>query len=153
MSRDIPYMAKILVKRMRHDPMVNMTHHWKFITLLIGNNDFCSDACYHSDPMKVIELHEENMLKTYRYLRDNVPRLILNVVPAPNLLLLTRLKGLPAHCYTTLRFECPCIIGKSKKQMEFMGNLMDKWAEKDVEIANREEFNTEVTIIGILKEF
>ncbi|XP_065360336.1 phospholipase B1, membrane-associated [Calliphora vicina] len=149
MSRDMPYMAKILVKRMKHDSHVNMTHHWKLVTLLIGNNDFCSDACFHPNPMKVIELHEQNMLKTYRYLRDNVPRLMLNVVPAPNLLLLTRLKGLPPQCYTTLRFECPCIIGKSKQQMEFMGKLMDKWVQKDMEIVNREEFNTETFTINI----
>ncbi|KAM7358682.1 phospholipase B1, membrane-associated isoform 2-T3 [Cochliomyia hominivorax] len=149
MSRDMPYMAKILVKRMRNDPNVNMTHHWKLVTLLIGNNDFCSDACFHPNPMKVIEYHEQNMLKTYRYLRDNVPRLMLNVVPAPNLLLLTRLKGLPFQCHTTLRFECPCIIGKSKKQMEFMGKLMDKWAEKDIEIVNRDEFNSETFTINI----
>lgn len=144
MSRDMPYMAKILVKRLKHDPHVNMTHHWKLVTLLIGNNDFCSDVCYHSNPMKAIEWHEQNMLRTYRYLRDNVPRLMLNVVPTPNLLLLTRLKGLPPHCHATLTVECPCIIGRSRKQMDYMGKLMDKWVEKDIEIANREEFNTEV---------
>lgn len=29
MSRDIPYEAKIMVKRMISDSMVNITHHWK----------------------------------------------------------------------------------------------------------------------------
>lgn len=145
MSRDMPYMAKVLVKRMLNDPKVNMTHHWKLMTLLIGNNDFCSDVCFHPDPMKTIELHEQNMLKTYRYLRDNVPRLMLNVVPAPNLLLLTKMRGLPFQCYTTLRFECPCIIGKPLKQQQYMEKLMKKWVAKDIEIANREEFNTEVS--------
>lgn len=144
MSRDMPYMAKVLVTRMMHDPNVNMTHHWKIVTLLIGNNDFCTDVCYLKDPMKAIDYHEQNMLKTYRYLRDNVPRLMLNVVPAPNLLLLTRLKGLPSQCSITLPFECPCIIGKSSQRHKYMDRLMNKWIEKDIEVANRDEFNSEV---------
>ncbi|XP_005177659.3 phospholipase B1, membrane-associated [Musca domestica] len=149
MSRDMPYMAKVLVARLSHDPNVNMTHHWKLITMLIGNNDFCSDVCYLADPMKSIDYHEQNMLKTYRYLRDNVPRLMLNVVPAPNLLLLTKLKGLPPQCHITLPFECPCLIGKSRKRLEYMNKLMEKWIQKDYEIANRAEFNSETFTINI----
>uniref|UniRef100_A0A1I8PU19 Phospholipase B1, membrane-associated n=1 Tax=Stomoxys calcitrans TaxID=35570 RepID=A0A1I8PU19_STOCA len=149
MSRDMPYMAKVLYKRMTHDAKVNMTHHWKFLSLLIGNNDFCSDVCYLPDPMKAIDYHEQNMVKTFRFLRDNIPRLMVNVVPAPNLLLLTKLKGLPPQCALTLPFECPCIINKSRKQHEYMGKLMDKWAQRDIEIAQRDEFNTETFTINV----
>ncbi|XP_075163549.1 phospholipase B1, membrane-associated [Haematobia irritans] len=149
MSRDMPYMAKILVKRMTNDPLVNMTHHWKFISLLIGNNDFCSDVCYLSDPMKAIDYHEENMLKTYRYIRDNIPRVMLNVVPAPNLILLAKLKGLPPQCAITLPFECPCIVGKSRQQQQYMEKFMKKWIAKDIEIGNRDEFNSETFTINI----
>lgn len=145
MSRDIPHEAKVLVKRLTRDPNVNMTHHWKLVTLLIGNNDFCTDMCYYPKPEKVIDWHEQNMLKTFRYLRDNVPRLMINVVPSPNLRMLTRFKGLPAHCQTTLRFECPCLIGKNKKWLDYYEGIMKKWVEKDFEVANREEFNSEVS--------
>jgi len=144
MSRDIPFEAKVLVKRMKRDPKVNMTEDWKLVTMLIGNNDFCSDVCYYKNPLETIKLHERNMVQAYRYLRDNVPRLILNVVPAPNLRLLTRLKGLPAHCYTSLRFECPCLVGKNQQHLDYYENLMKKWVAKDREIVNRDEFNTEV---------
>uniref|UniRef100_A0A1A9WTA1 Phospholipase B1, membrane-associated n=1 Tax=Glossina brevipalpis TaxID=37001 RepID=A0A1A9WTA1_9MUSC len=149
MSRDMPYMAKILVKRLKHDPHVNMTHHWKLFTLLIGSNDFCADVCYHLNPMKTIDWHEENMLKTYRYLRDNVPRLILNVVPAPNLSFLRKLNPIPLHCHTTLRMECPCVIGRSNKEMNIMQKLMDNWFQRDIDIAARDEFNSETFTINI----
>ncbi|XP_061393989.1 phospholipase B1, membrane-associated-like [Musca vetustissima] len=149
MSRDMPYMAKVLVKRLLNDPDVNMTHHWKLLTLMVGNNDYCSEVCYMPDPMKAIDDHERNMLKTYRYLRDNVPRLMLNVAPAPNLLLLTKQKQIPAQCQIMLTFECPCIFGKSAKYQRFMGIFMDKWAQRDIEVARREEFNTETFTINI----
>ncbi|XP_073843184.1 phospholipase B1, membrane-associated-like isoform X1 [Musca autumnalis] len=149
MSRDMPYMAKVLVKRMLHDPNVNMTHDWKVITLMIGNNDYCADVCYLPEPLKAIDVHEKNMLKTFRYLRDNVPRLMLNIAPAPNLLLLTKQKGIPAQCRLMLTFECPCIFGKSPKYQQFMGNLMDKWAQRDIDVAKRDEFNTETFTINI----
>lgn len=29
MSRDLPFMAQILVKRMRNDPRVDLKNHWK----------------------------------------------------------------------------------------------------------------------------
>ncbi|KAH8309871.1 hypothetical protein KR067_009839 [Drosophila pandora] len=149
MSRDMPYMAKVLVKRMQRDPNVNMTQDWKLVTLFIGNNDFCTDICYYPEPEKTVEWHERNMLKTYRYLRDNVPRLMLNVVPAPNLRFLTNLKGLPPVCYNTLRFECPCLVGKGKAQLDYLEAIMKRWIAKDYEIANREEFNTETFTINV----
>uniref|UniRef100_A0A1A9Z5W9 Phospholipase B1, membrane-associated n=1 Tax=Glossina pallidipes TaxID=7398 RepID=A0A1A9Z5W9_GLOPL len=149
MSRDMPYMAKILVKRMKHDPRVNMTHHWKMITLFIGSNDLCSDVCSYSNPMDAIDFHEANMLKTFRYLRENVPRLLLNVVPALNLSLLTEFKNLPPPCYTSLTVACPCIIKRSKEHNRFMDQLIKRWQKRDLQIAARDEFNGETfTIIA-----
>lgn len=83
MSRDIPYMAKVLVKRVKSDPKVDMKHHWKLITLLIGANDFCSDICYYDTPEVVPKLHEKHLLSALRTIRDNLPRTMVNVVSAP----------------------------------------------------------------------
>ncbi|KAM8707663.1 hypothetical protein ACLKA7_014745 [Drosophila subpalustris] len=149
MSRDIPYMAKVLVKRFEHDPKVNMTHDWKLVTLFIGNNDFCTDICFYPNPELTVSYHEQNMLKTYRYLRDHVPRLLLNVVPAPNLRFLANLSGLPPVCYSTLRFECPCLLGKTKAHLDYYERIMKRWIAKDYEIANMPEFNTETFTINV----
>lgn len=150
MSRDIPYEAKILVKRFKADPKVNMTHDWKLVTLLIGNNDFCADICYYPNPEKAIDWHEKNMVTTFRYLRDNVPRLMVNLVPLPNLIFITRYIGLPSVCSTSLRFECPCIIGKSKKYLKKYEELILKWIAREKEVANRDEFHTEVRILSFI---
>lgn len=149
MSRDLPHEAKILVKRMTNDKNVNIKDHWKLITILIGNNDFCSDMCYYPNPKMVLKWHEQNMLKTLRYLRDNVPRLMVNIVPAPNLRLLTKMVNVPFECQTTLRFECPCLIGKDSKSLDYFESIMMEWSKLDEAIANRDEFNSETFTVNI----
>ncbi|XP_055855786.1 phospholipase B1, membrane-associated [Episyrphus balteatus] len=149
MSRDLPFEAKVLVKRLTADKKVNFNDHWKLITILIGNNDFCSDMCYYPNPKLVLKWHEQNMLKTLRFLRDNVPRLMVNIVPAPNLRLLTKLVNMPNECQATLRFECPCLIGKDNDTLNYLESIMLEWIELDEIIANRDEFNTETFTVNI----
>lgn len=84
MSRDIPYEARVLVKRMRNDPKVNLAKHWKVVTILIGPNDFCLDFCYQSMPNLSPENHRRELIETLRVLRDNLPRTIINLVTPPS---------------------------------------------------------------------
>ena len=72
--------AKNLVKRMRVDPRVDIKNHWKLITLMIGSNDFCLDICYFENQEKVIADAEQNIIHVLRILRENLPRLLINVV-------------------------------------------------------------------------
>lgn len=83
MSRDIPHEAKILVKRITNDPVVNVTRDWKMVTILIGPNDFCLDFCYQKNPEKSIKNHRRELIATLRTLRDNLPRTIVNLVTPP----------------------------------------------------------------------
>lgn len=84
MSRDISYEAKILVKRMRSDPNVDIQRHWKLVTILIGPNDFCLDFCYQAIPERSSENHRRELIETLRILRDNLPRTIVNLVTPPS---------------------------------------------------------------------
>lgn len=84
MSRDISHEAKILVKRIRSDPKVDVQNHWKLVTILIGPNDFCLDLCYQSTPEKSIENHRRDLIDTLRVLRDSLPRVIVNLVTPPS---------------------------------------------------------------------
>lgn len=152
MSRDMPYMARVLVKRLQNDPRVNMTNHWKLVTLFIGCNDFCADVCFLSNPLKAIDLHEGDIVQTLRYLRDNVPRLMVNLVPTPNLSVLTQMRNLPPHCHMTLHFECPCIIGRSAAHLNSMNRLMNMWFQRDLDIVARKEFNTEVQLYNNIED-
>lgn len=84
MSRDIPYEARVLVKRMRNDAKVDLADHWKLVTILIGPNDFCLDFCYLSAPQLSPESHRRELIETLRVLRDNLPRTIINLVTPPS---------------------------------------------------------------------
>ena len=84
MSRDVPYMSNILIQRIKSDQRVNFKNHWKLITLLIGPNDFCINLCYEKIPESVVDAHEKDLLATFRNIRDNMPRTIINVVIPPS---------------------------------------------------------------------
>ncbi|XP_076389006.1 phospholipase B1, membrane-associated-like isoform X2 [Megachile rotundata] len=43
MAKDMPFMARYLVDRMKQDPRVNIKKHWKLISILIGHNDLCNE--------------------------------------------------------------------------------------------------------------
>lgn len=148
MSIDTFYEAQILHKRMINDPRVHMKDHWKLVSILIGNNDYCSDICYRSNPQEVIDLHEKHMVKTLRYLRDNFPRMLVNLVPSPNLLLLTRMDEKSSLCHTVHPLECPCLVGKSKNILKYHEKTMLAWQAKDKEIASRDEFNTDTFAVN-----
>lgn len=51
---------------------------------MIGPNDFCIDVCFHKSPIKVVERHRKELLIALRTLRDNLPKTLVNVVPAPS---------------------------------------------------------------------
>lgn len=56
---------------------VNMKAHWKLLTFMIGGNDFCSDICYQTNATQWMnESQEKYLIKTLRFLRDNMPRLV-----------------------------------------------------------------------------
>lgn len=82
MSRDMPHMARELVRRMRNDRYVK-PDHWKLVNFLIGANDFCLDICYRDDLDNIVASHERDVLKTFRTIRDNLPRVMLNVLITP----------------------------------------------------------------------
>lgn len=83
MSRDVPHMSSVLIQRIKSDPKVNFKHHWKLVTLMIGPNDFCLDICYHDRPESIVDLHERDLLATFRNIRDNMPRTMINVLVPP----------------------------------------------------------------------
>lgn len=85
LSRDMPHMSRILVRRIATDPKVKMDEHWKFINVHIGGNDFCIDLCFNQDPYKSLQLHQSHLTETLRTFRDSLPRAIVNVVMSPGM--------------------------------------------------------------------
>lgn len=82
-SEEMPYMSKILLKRIVKDPRVDLKNDWKMINVLIGANNFCSELCYLKDAESALAKHKEDMLTVLRIFRDNLPRTIVNLIPPP----------------------------------------------------------------------
>lgn len=94
--------AKILVKRMKQSPKVNLTEDWKMVTVFFGANDLCSGQCYdkRGDPQGN---HARRLMVALDYLQENLPRTLVNLIPA---LGKNMLECRPFNCYYCCRCEC-----------------------------------------------
>lgn len=131
---------------------------------MIGPNDFCLNICYQNNSNIILEDHRRDLIKTLRLLRDNVPRLFVNLILAPSnlkhcrekinylrfffccfsdLKILIEFINRPLQCYINNLFVCPCLIGERfKRYRENYIELMRKWQDVEMDVANLDEFNT-----------
>ncbi|XP_055703995.1 phospholipase B1, membrane-associated-like isoform X1 [Phlebotomus papatasi] len=143
-TSDMPYNAKKLVRRMRLDSRVNMTHHWKILTYMIGGNDFCSDVCYQTNATQWInEMQEKYLIESLRYLRDNLPRTLVNLVPSPLISLSFSMDRVqtPFSCSLTRPIECSCLFGPSYSRDRKLFRSLER---KFVKIMERVSFLAEL---------
>ncbi|XP_034472872.1 phospholipase B1, membrane-associated-like [Drosophila innubila] len=143
MSRDLLYQARVLIDLMRRDPHVDLQRHWKLLTVFVGNNDLCSDICYWNDPQSAVDQHARDLRKAFRLLRDNVPRLLINLIVAPNIqLTMSRLTGISLQCFMVHRLACNCLISDrlSSAQRRQRQETIHRWQQVDLAIARLPEF-------------
>ncbi|XP_063978024.1 phospholipase B1, membrane-associated-like isoform X2 [Diachasmimorpha longicaudata] len=141
MSRDLPYMADNLIRRMKSDPRVDIEKHWKMITIFMGANDICSDICWIYPPSKALDYHRNDLIKTFRLLRDNLPRTVIALVPVPDLANLVDWKGRPAICKLFIRIGCSCLAASPyRKQRAEFKKILKQWQQIDQDIASNPEF-------------
>ncbi|EDW12205.2 phospholipase B1, membrane-associated [Drosophila mojavensis] len=152
MSHDLMYQARVLIDLMRRDPQVDMKRHWKLLTVFVGNNDICSDMCHWDDQEKMIERHARDLREAFRLLRDNVPRLLINLVAVPNILAtMSPIKDVPFGCFVVHRIACNCLLSdrltaSEAKQRHYM---IQRWQQVDLQVAQLPEFQREdFAIIG-----
>ncbi|KAI4460286.1 phospholipase b plb1 [Holotrichia oblita] len=81
-SADMPYMAKVLLKRITTDKRVNIKEDWKMILIFIGANDFCQ-SCFDRGTETILAKHKKDLLAVLRMLRDNLPRTFVGIVNPP----------------------------------------------------------------------
>ncbi|XP_039301947.1 phospholipase B1, membrane-associated [Solenopsis invicta] len=142
-SADMTYMAELLVRKIKKDPRINLQKHWKFISLMIGGNDFCTEICWTASPWSILETHKADILQVLRILRDNLPRTFVALVPPPSLKTLADSRqGRPSlTCFVTTDFECSCLFGSSFRRFrDIYYNIMSQWQKLDMEIASYPEF-------------
>ncbi|XP_043797717.1 phospholipase B1, membrane-associated-like isoform X2 [Apis laboriosa] len=143
-SRDMPFMAKYLITRMKRDTRIDIKKHWKFISLFIGANDFCSHMCVPSSPWSILEKHRIDLINTFRILRDNLPRTLVSLIIAPNLkeYVITSKKRNLLKCYIVTTIGCSCLFGLQfqDRRQEYY-EVMSRWQKLQEEVANYPEFN------------
>ncbi|XP_023175055.2 phospholipase B1, membrane-associated-like [Drosophila hydei] len=144
MSHDLLYQARVIIDLMQRDPHVDMKRHWKLLTVFVGNNDLCSDICHWDDPQKLIDRHAQDLRQAFRLLRDNVPRLLINLVAVPNILLAVRhIKVVPIQCFLVYRVACNCLLSDrlTAADMKQRYNIIRRWQQVDLEVARLAEFH------------
>ncbi|XP_072375737.1 phospholipase B1, membrane-associated-like [Diabrotica undecimpunctata] len=148
-SQNLPFMAKELVKRIKNDKRTDLKNHWKMITIMAGHNDFCSENCYYKNPNDILKYHRSDVTEMLRYLRDNLPRTIVNLVPPLKLDILADLKNPPKNQYLAHNLFCPCIAGlQFRSRRKELTRIMEGWQQIDREVSNMPEFDSdEFTVI------
>ncbi|XP_067938740.1 phospholipase B1, membrane-associated-like isoform X2 [Watersipora subatra] len=77
-AQDMPTQARNLVNKLTSDSRIDLEKDWKMVTLFIGGNnlcDFCSDLIAHSAETMIA-----NVAEALDILRDNIPRLYVNLL-------------------------------------------------------------------------
>ncbi|XP_034097638.2 phospholipase B1, membrane-associated [Drosophila albomicans] len=143
MSRDLFYQARVLIDLLQRDPHVDMQRHWKLVTVFVGNNDLCSDICFWRDPLLAVDQHERDLLKAFRLLRDNVPRLLINLIVVPNIQQSMRhISGVPTQCFIVHRIACNCLMSDriTAAQRKQRQETIQRWQQVDLAVARLPEF-------------
>ncbi|TMW48783.1 hypothetical protein DOY81_006134 [Sarcophaga bullata] len=150
MSRDLVYQAEVLIARLKRDPNVDFQNHWKLLTVFLGNNDICSDMCHHDNLVDFLRRHERDLRSAFTLLRDNVPRLMINLIPVPNMVTtLYEMKGVPLSCQAVHRIGCHCIFSEryDEKILKKAYNYIVRWQAIDQYVAELPEFQKDDFII------
>jgi phospholipase B1 len=80
----MPQQAEDLVRRIRESEEVDFDTDWKLVTVYIGGNDICKDACT-GDSVGQPDMWVQSVAESLNYLRDNLPRTFVNLVQLPNI--------------------------------------------------------------------
>lgn len=51
--------------------------------MMMGSNTYCLELCYE-DNDKLVENHRREILQTLLYLKENLPRTIVNLILSPS---------------------------------------------------------------------
>ncbi|XP_060666143.1 phospholipase B1, membrane-associated-like [Drosophila nasuta] len=149
---DLPFQAHVLIDRLRKDPKVDMAKHWKMINIHVGPNDVCTELCHRDDLEAFLRTVKSVMYETFRVLRDNVPRLLINFVIQPEIHdMLNTIHKMPQDCKGKTIFFCHC---HPKYDKSHFYNAAERFVRMQKEIASMPEFQRDDFAIvnhGILR--
>lgn len=143
-TSDLIGMATALVERMKSDPRVDFYGGWKMVTIMIGANDICSYVCSLDNPDELPLIHKKSLLKTLRYLRDNLPRVFVNVVSKPRVGMLLDFTKKDKHCRMLQYGICSCFTGlffnSTNETRKWFEDIEERYMQVDEQVAKAKEF-------------
>uniref|UniRef100_A0A1I8P4Z4 Phospholipase B1, membrane-associated n=1 Tax=Stomoxys calcitrans TaxID=35570 RepID=A0A1I8P4Z4_STOCA len=146
MSRDLLYQVQVFIQRLKTDPRVDMKRHWKLLTIFVGNLDVCFELCRNSDLWSKLRQHEVDLLDAFTLLRDTVPRLVVNLMPAPNMVTtLGQMRNVPLPCQAVHSFGCRCVFSESYNEthLRLASEYFTRWQAIDEYVAGLPAFQTD----------
>jgi hypothetical protein len=68
----------------------------QLVTIMMGYNDFCIGHCLNDDSIaKIIQDHRQHLNYVLTYLKNNLPRTLVNLVSAPGMMnILTQIRSI-----------------------------------------------------------
>ncbi|XP_022166429.1 phospholipase B1, membrane-associated-like isoform X2 [Myzus persicae] len=153
LSRDLPFMTRELVKRIKMDKRVNITEDWKLVTMMMSSNTFCLELCYE-DYTTYAEKHRQEVLEALLYIKKHLPRTIVNFILSPNLEILLSFTNLPWICFFTHILECPCLYStQHQDKLSDYIKVMKQFQEVEKEIMENEELKNKEDFAVVLQTF
>ncbi|KAL4118890.1 hypothetical protein QTP88_011772 [Uroleucon formosanum] len=153
LSRDLPFMTRELVKRIKMDKRVNITEDWKLVTMMMTSNTFCLELCYE-DYTTLAEKHRQETLKSLLYIKENLPRTMVNLILSPSLEILLKFTNLPKICFWTHILECPCLYAMQyRHKLSDYIKVMKEFQEVEKELVEYEELKNKDDFTVVLQVF
>lgn len=153
LSRDLPFMTRELVKRIKNDERINITEDWKLISIMMGSNTFCLELCY-DDYSIYAEKHRQEVLTALLYIKEHLPRTIVNLILSPSLEILLKFTNLPTICFFTHIVECPCLYAiQYKDKLSDYIKVMKQFQEVEKELIELEELKNKDDFTVVLQTF
>ncbi|KRT86486.1 lipase, partial [Oryctes borbonicus] len=138
--------AKILVKKIKGDPTMNMKEDWKMITMFFGANDLCSAQCYDKEKASALS-HANKLMAALDYLQIHLPRTFVNLIPVLDVTTSVRVKR-SLMCQLMHRLFCAC-FHQNGNEMNILMNMAREYqrAEETLISSGRYDIKEDFTVV------
>ncbi|XP_023012797.2 phospholipase B1, membrane-associated [Leptinotarsa decemlineata] len=138
--------AKILVKKMKTNPEIDVKRDWKMITIFFGANDICSGQCFDQEAASSFN-HVRKLARALDYLEKNLPRTLINLIPVLDVSVSLRIKR-TIMCRFLHRLFCEC-FHRGGNEMDVITSLTKAYqtAEEELIASGRYDRREDFTVV------